>query len=410
MSSSKVSIIVPIYNVEDYIEECLESIVRQTYHNIEIICVNDATKDDSMSIVKKFSQKDKRFVLLEHSCNKGLSAARNTGMKVATGKYMLFVDADDIIDLNMVDIMTRYMEGYMLEVLYGSMKRFWDNAIESPDEKQLFEFDEDKVYSGKEWFCLMTEKNDLHGEVCGCMYLTSFLKCHKLAFIESIVYEDNVFSFKVFMFAKRVMKLNKKLYLYRQRSGSIMHGGIHSELALHSKLYLLSELFTTWKQGQFDDRENKAIGKYFSRQYKDFIGRVRETPVSGKSDFPYIPERTLLDLIRRQDEIRVYVQLDETMIEQARLHKKVYVYGAGKAAEEIVNQLKQNAINIDKIILTNKMTKDTFMEIKVVQVSELNESEDDILVILGATRKYRDEMRHNLEQKRIYHIIDPIDL
>ena len=96
-SLSLISIIVPIYNVEKYIADCLDSIVNQTYKDIEIICVNDCTMDNSMTIVKEFAENDKRIKIINNEKNRGLGGARNAGLEIANGEYFMFVDSDDMI-------------------------------------------------------------------------------------------------------------------------------------------------------------------------------------------------------------------------------------------------------------------------------------------------------------------------
>ena len=108
---NKVSIIVPIYNAEKYLGYCINSIVSQTYQNIEIILVNDGSMDDSLKICKNYAAIDKRIRILDIP-NGGVSNARNSGLKEATGEYIQFVDADDTIDLNMTERMCELMEAY----------------------------------------------------------------------------------------------------------------------------------------------------------------------------------------------------------------------------------------------------------------------------------------------------------
>lgn len=120
----KVSVIVPIYNVEKYIRRCLESIVRQEYTNLEIICVDDRGQDGSMEIVSEFQKKyPDKFVIVHNAENKGLGAARDEGMKVATGSYIAFIDSDDYIKK---DFISRYMEGFrnpLTDVVMGGYIR-----------------------------------------------------------------------------------------------------------------------------------------------------------------------------------------------------------------------------------------------------------------------------------------------
>ena len=104
----KISVIVPIYNVEKYLEKCLESIINQTFINLEIILINDGSTDFSGSICEKYKNKDNRIILI-HKKNEGLSAARNKGLSIATGDYISFVDSDDFLDLNMYEILYKKM-------------------------------------------------------------------------------------------------------------------------------------------------------------------------------------------------------------------------------------------------------------------------------------------------------------
>ena len=98
-----ISIIVPVFNIEEYLSKCLISLINQTYSRIEIICVNDGSSDNSLGILENFSQKDSRIKIISQK-NQGLSAARNTGIANAQGEYVVFVDGDDWVDVNMCEI------------------------------------------------------------------------------------------------------------------------------------------------------------------------------------------------------------------------------------------------------------------------------------------------------------------
>ena len=93
------SVIIPVYNVEPYLEQCLDSVINQTYKNLEIICINDGSSDNSLKILEKYQKKDSRIKLINQK-NKGLSEARNAGLDVAKGEYIAFVDSDDYLELN----------------------------------------------------------------------------------------------------------------------------------------------------------------------------------------------------------------------------------------------------------------------------------------------------------------------
>ena len=98
----KVSIVIPVYNAEKYLKQCLNSIISQTYHNIEIICIDDGSNDNSLNILKRYAEDDNRFIVLKQQ-NQGAAVARNEGIKRAAGKYIIFLDSDDYFSIDLID-------------------------------------------------------------------------------------------------------------------------------------------------------------------------------------------------------------------------------------------------------------------------------------------------------------------
>ena len=111
----KVSIIIPVFNVENYLERCLKSVIAQTFKDIEIIIINDGSIDKSLEICKKFAESDKRIILINQK-NSGVSAARNTGIDIATGKYLSFVDSDDFITPDMIEFLLTNLEEHDADI------------------------------------------------------------------------------------------------------------------------------------------------------------------------------------------------------------------------------------------------------------------------------------------------------
>lgn len=118
----KISVIIPVYNAENFLKRCINSVLDQSYQNLEIIIVNDGSTDSSLNILKEFSKKDNRIVLLNQD-NKGVSSARNRGLKLATGDYITFLDSDDYIEINMYDEMMRYGKEYNADIVECSVVR-----------------------------------------------------------------------------------------------------------------------------------------------------------------------------------------------------------------------------------------------------------------------------------------------
>ena len=130
-----VSVIIPVYNVEKYLPKCLESVTAQTYANLEIICVNDGSPDNSSAILEEYAKKDGRIIIINQE-NTGLSGARNTGIRAASGEYIVFVDSDDWIDAETVETAVSKAENADT-VMWGYVREFADKSL----EKKIFDSD-----------------------------------------------------------------------------------------------------------------------------------------------------------------------------------------------------------------------------------------------------------------------------
>ena len=121
--NDKISIIVPVYNVEKYLDECIQSIINQTHKNIEIILINDGSTDNSLSILRKYEGIDKRIIVINQE-NKGLSASRNIGIKKSTGKYISLIDADDIIHPRMIELLYKEIKNNNCDISICMFQNF----------------------------------------------------------------------------------------------------------------------------------------------------------------------------------------------------------------------------------------------------------------------------------------------
>ena len=222
----QVSIIVPVYNVENYIERCLNSLVNQTFKDIEIITINDGSTDKSLELLNKYAKEDIRISVIDLG-DEGVSYCRNLGIEKANGKYIMFVDSDDWIDSNMVEVMYKKAEENKLDLVMCSyIREFKDHSKEKifnlPEE---IIYKEDKVKNEllrklvgpiKEELS-NPEMLDALGTVWGKLYRADILKENKLKFVdlnEIGSAEDTLFNIFTFNYLKKVMFLNKPMYHY----------------------------------------------------------------------------------------------------------------------------------------------------------------------------------------------------
>lgn len=205
----KFSIIVPVYNVEKYLKKCLDSIKNQTYKDYEVIIVNDGTKDNSMDIAKKYD-----FKIINQK-NQGLSVARNTGVKNATGKYLLFVDSDDYIEKDLLKELNKSLKNNPDLVRFQIKEVYEDNnEIEYPEEAF-----QDK--SGVEAFSMISKYHFVEN-AWAYLYKKEFYEKNNFKFKEGTIHEDFGIVPLIIMKANIVNSINYLGYNYLQRSGSIM--------------------------------------------------------------------------------------------------------------------------------------------------------------------------------------------
>lgn len=217
MKHPKISIIVPIYNTESYLNKCIDSLVKQTYQNLEIILVDDGSPDLCPQICEEWVQKDKRIKVI-HKVNGGLSDARNAGLDISTGDFIMFVDSDDFIDINII------MDLYLLQcktdadIVCGGVYRYKDGQIYGIYNETIK--CEMVVFTGVEQL-----KNMLNSytdcSVWGKLYKRSIIENNR--FIKGRYNEDIIFLFPVYANCNKVVYTNKRYYYYRDTAGSITH-------------------------------------------------------------------------------------------------------------------------------------------------------------------------------------------
>lgn len=209
----KVSVIVPIYDVEKYIDRCITSIINQTYVNLEIILVDDGSPDRCPEICDDWARRDDRIQVI-HKENGGLSSARNAGIDASTGEYITFVDSDDVINLRMISFLHEVMKKSNADISLTSMNPF--NTI------PIFDSENDEVIIGTSdeiLYEIIYKKPNW--EACGKLYKKSIFNSG-LRFPENRLYEDLYLTPRIFKKAKKVACCNNGLYAYFQREDSIM--------------------------------------------------------------------------------------------------------------------------------------------------------------------------------------------
>jgi len=210
-----VSVIIPVYNVDEYLRSCLESIVSQTHHNIEIILINDGSTDKSPSICNEFKIKDSRIKLINKE-NGGLSSARNAGLDVCNGDFITFVDSDDWVDKRYVETLLIIAVTKKSDIAFGENELvFFESQIHTNIINPLT-----TIYSNLEALEALFSKNLVsHTVSWGKLYKKELFI--DLRFPTGRIHEDEFTTYILFFKSSRIAYINKRLYFYRQRLNSI---------------------------------------------------------------------------------------------------------------------------------------------------------------------------------------------
>lgn len=210
---AKVSIIVPVYNVEKYLRKCLDSLINQTLKEIEIICVNDGSKDNSPKILEEYAKKDNRIIVINQE-NAGLSVARNSGIDIAKGEYIGFVDSDDWVDLDFFEKLYYSATSNDADIAVGGIIR-----VTGIKKKKFLNFEKETLTDNvnlKFELCDVPEKSYVWNKI----YKTEKLKEIGLEFEKGIFYEDCIFTPQALFYLGKIVTVPNIYYYYLRRGNS----------------------------------------------------------------------------------------------------------------------------------------------------------------------------------------------
>ena len=318
--NEKITVIVPVYNVKHYLDKCLDSLINQTYKNLEIIVINDGSTDNSGIICQEYAQKDNRIIYIEKE-NGGLSDARNVGLDKMTGSYVTFVDSDDWVESDYVEVLYNKLIEYQADIAVGNYCKFNES-----DLNFYFHISEnyfEKVYDNVSIVDCLNDSNKLLNSALivawGKIYRKEIIS--NFRFPVGRVTEDAVFNLKILLSSKSIVYINKASYIYRVRSGSISNTWDEKWVrdcvyAIEDRLALLSTL-------------GYPMSEHI-RAYKFILNHI-----TSESNNRGISESHVLDQIKEK---KMLLDLLQT---QNQEFKKAIVLAANYAyAEQVVTTIK----------------------------------------------------------------------
>lgn len=257
---SLVSVIIPIYNVEQYLEKCLDSVINQTYKDLEIICVNDCSPDNSAQILLEYAQRDTRIKIVNREKNGGVSAARNTGLDEAKGEYVYFIDSDDWIDLDYIEKMVSAITFSKTDVVVNT------NVIQEfenkPSKKLVFgdlEIEENAFVDADNAI------NNIMWASWAQLWDRKFLVKNGLGFLEGHIYEDMHFSPVAYSYMDKIYAIAASAYHYRIRENSLCRQNEDDYSVKEKLLFVYNTVFDFFVKTNYI--ENHRVRLFL----KDFI-------------------------------------------------------------------------------------------------------------------------------------------
>lgn len=431
----KTSVIIPVYNTENYIDECIQSVLNQTQKELEIILVDDGSTDNSGEIIDRYVKKYNNIFAV-HQENQKLGSARNTGVKQAKGEYIYFLDSDDYIANNMLEQCYICAKKNNLDFLFFDAWTFWEG-----EDKLTFEYDrsginiERDIFKGKEYWLKYYKCKGIYS----CAPLTyikkEYINSYDIKFEPGIFYEDMDWIVRMYRNANRIKYCPSKFYYRRCRTGSIMKSKF-------SYMHFYSAVYSFWKLIElysiYDDRESKQmvedILNIMIYRVQDIIINIDISLISN--DLFVFIERLLsednkLNLLNENLNVKIsnlinacWKYINKESFESIELIEKIIshqnqisnciknryklqefiniaIYGIGKMCDEIFDwyEKKEIAVNANIRFIVTKTETDTYIGYPVSEIEEMKDTEFDHIII--ASTKFAEEMKKNLQINNI---------
>ena len=367
--------LVPIYNVEDFLSECLDSLVNQTLKDIEIVCINDGSKDKSLNIIKEYAKNDKRIVIIDKK-NTGYGDSMNQGLNKATGEYVGIVEPDDFIDRDAFEKMYKLAKRHNLDVVKSNFYEYFTKKKRDVAKSNMFLPEEENVVlNPREHRHVFYEQPSIWSAI----YNLDFLNKNDIRFLPSpgASYQDAGFNFKVWASASRVMMLNRAFLHYRQDNPN-------SSVKSDGKVYAVKEEYDEverWlkERGLYDEYGTTLVGMRFSSYIWNMRRLTRKTAKEFsktiRNDLKRLKDEGIID-DSRLDEISKY-NIRQLSISHPTLYLNVRPFyesrnkvkgGISRTMKTLLPKYKQRLHTID--LINELVNTEEDLERKIDRIEE----------------------------------------
>lgn len=289
MTMPKISVIIPVYNAEKYISSCIESIIKQTMDDIEIICINDGSNDNSSEVLSEYSRKDTRIRIITQM-NKGRASARNVGIAYASAPYVMFCDADDSYHPEMCDKLYKEIVKIHADVATCEIEVvYYANHELKESDNNYYSL---KFNTPSNDMCKIINNIDL--SVCNKIFKLSLINKYNISFPDGYNYEDANFCWKYFSISKLCAFVNERLYKYNRHEDSIMNLTFHKNHVAIDHIIIANDIFeflnfnNVFEKFKFEFAKFYIASFYFTKRYIDLYHLIKFYQLNNKFLKKYI--------------------------------------------------------------------------------------------------------------------------
>lgn len=419
----KVSIIVPVYNVEKYLKQCLDSVLAQTLQDIEIICVNDGSTDSCTNILDEYAEQDARVIVI-HKANSGYGDSMNVGFERASGTYIGIVESDDVIKPNMFEVLYNKAEEYALDFVKSNAIFWWEKigmeragynpALEKDYDRVLTPSDREVMYR----FMMYTWTG---------IYRRSFLEKYQIRHntTPGASYQDQGFWIQTLSFAERVMWLSDAFYYYRQdnplssvkskgKMYAMMNEYDYLNDVLKGRIGKIEEDMLLYYRMYRQNRNFYRIDDTLKRDFCDTL--IEEYRRYGKYLENYEALRKwYMDVCENPDTFcNTIIEKKRKILEKIEKAEEIVIYGAGVRARKIMLRL----YNVDAfhkvkhVVVTTLEQPCNLEQIEVEELTAFNDYNEQTLFIISVNEQtdIYAEMVSNLKKKGVSNYIGSTDI
>ena len=398
----KVSVVIPVYNVEKYLPECLDSVLSQTLQELEVICIDDASPDRSGEILDEYAARDQRVRVLHLDENHMQGYGRNRGIEKAKGKYIYLLDSDDMITQTALEELYSLAEKDQLDGI------FFDSQVifESEDLKKYASSYiltrtgnyPDEVVKGTELLELFQRENEWLVFVQREFWRRDYLVQNGIVFPEKTEHEDELFSFEAILLAERTRYIRKDYFIHRYRANSVMTRKSHPK-DFHGYFTIF------YKMVEFAERHGvstKGVDEALMHMYHCIHNYYNDFEGKANPEDWFTPEE--------QDRYRFFRAMHraQTLSEERfrniwqplKLYREIWIYGAGRVASSVFARLLSGGYPVTGFIVTNRAGNDSQKAgLPVWEIGEISQQPTDCAIIVAMAKELHAGPAELLDQK-----------